>query len=160
MLHFRGVFFRKKTKQKNKWSNYCLFRDRKRFFHILLEREHWELLNCKLTIHGLKKVQKGWLCVILENSSKPSLGSVLKNRHKILRVLRVDREILDMNKQTLRVDRRVLRVDGRTDRRVLRVNRLVLRVEKQVLRVVKRVLQVEKRVLRVAKQILRVLRVA
>ena len=71
-VYVREVFHkRKQNKQKkNKWSNYCLLRVRKSFFHILLEREESKLLNYTLNRHGLKKVQKGWLCGILESCSK------------------------------------------------------------------------------------------
>ena len=73
MLHFRESFSHTKNK-KNKWSNYCLLMVRKSFFHILLERDDWKLLNYALTRHGLKKVQKGWLCGKMESCSKPSLA--------------------------------------------------------------------------------------
>ena len=41
-----------------------LLRDRKSFFHILLEREDWKFL---------KKVQNGWLYGTFENRSQSSL---------------------------------------------------------------------------------------
>ena len=48
--------------KKSKWNNYCSLRVRKSLFHIILEREHWKLLNQLLARRGLKKAQKGWLC--------------------------------------------------------------------------------------------------
>ena len=40
-----GLFHKKTSKQKSKWSNYCLLSVVKCFLHILLERDDWKLLN-------------------------------------------------------------------------------------------------------------------
>ena len=66
------LLFQKKYQKK--WSNYCLLKVRKRFFHILLGREDWKLLKQALTRHGRKKAQVEWLCSTLESCSKPFLG--------------------------------------------------------------------------------------
>ena len=58
--NLEGLFHKKNLKSKR--SNYCSLRISKMLFHILLERDYWKFLNYSLARHGLKKVQKIWLC--------------------------------------------------------------------------------------------------